>query len=284
MAILSSSNEASPFTLDGWRGRERSSGFTNSLTISEEDFTHNSPSVRKRMEFHLRLTKAKSKTIFEPSRLPFIEKRKGRRKESNQPSNKYNTKTHMKKNVTSTSKKAATAPEKKPAGKVLSPEAKAFLEFPFNWELLAAVEKKDIDLKEIKTEVLLAFYNHHRPNSQIEKFKDREKAIIDIADLLLDLKTPAKEKPLPKTKKTSSASEGEAKGKGQGRPRNNPDLVIVKVSKENPRKEGTHGWNSWNLLKEGMTVAEYAAAGGRGNDLRWDIDKGFVTLEEPKKK
>lgn len=49
--------------------------------------------------------------------------------------------------------------------------------------------------------------------------------------------------------------------------------------KDNPRKEGTHGWNSWNLIKDGMTVEAYLQAGGRNNDLRWDIDHGWVELK-----
>ena len=126
----------------------------------------------------------------------------------------------------------------------------------------------------------MAFIEHHQPSALEDKNKDRETIVIIVADLLLELKTPAKEKPLTKAKKNSLGHKDPLTGPGKGRPRSNGDSIIVKVSKENPRKEGTHGWNSWNLLKPKITVDEYIAAGGRGNDLRWDIDKGHCVLDE----
>lgn len=55
--------------------------------------------------------------------------------------------------------------------------------------------------------------------------------------------------------------------------------VIVKLRDDNPRKQGTHGWNSWELIKKGMTVAEYLEAGGRRNDLAWDVDHHWIELK-----
>lgn len=54
---------------------------------------------------------------------------------------------------------------------------------------------------------------------------------------------------------------------------------IYKVVSDNPRRKGTHGYNSFELLKDGMSFEEYKAAGGRNNDLQWDLDKGFVELK-----
>lgn len=56
------------------------------------------------------------------------------------------------------------------------------------------------------------------------------------------------------------------------------NLKIVKLLAENPRREGTAGHKSWSVIKEGMTVAEFLAAGGRSADLKWDIAKGFAKL------
>lgn len=53
---------------------------------------------------------------------------------------------------------------------------------------------------------------------------------------------------------------------------------IYRLVKDNPRKEGTHGHRSFALIKDGMTVEAYLTAGGRNNDLRWDIDHKFVEL------
>jgi hypothetical protein len=55
--------------------------------------------------------------------------------------------------------------------------------------------------------------------------------------------------------------------------------VISKLVKTNPRREGTHGWNSFNIIKTGMTYEEYIDLGGRANDLQWDIDHKWVELK-----
>lgn len=54
---------------------------------------------------------------------------------------------------------------------------------------------------------------------------------------------------------------------------------IYKLVEGNPRKEGSLGWHSWNLLKEGMTFEEYRRAGGRCKDLDWDLSKSFVEIK-----
>jgi hypothetical protein len=46
----------------------------------------------------------------------------------------------------------------------------------------------------------------------------------------------------------------------------------------NPRREGTHGWKSFSLIKDGMPYEDYRDGGGRNNDLQWDIDHGYVEV------
>lgn len=55
---------------------------------------------------------------------------------------------------------------------------------------------------------------------------------------------------------------------------------IFKLVKDNPRKPDTWGWKSFNLVKDGMAVEDYLKAGGRKNDLAWDIDHKFVELRD----
>jgi DNA-binding MarR family transcriptional regulator len=52
---------------------------------------------------------------------------------------------------------------------------------------------------------------------------------------------------------------------------------IFKLVQTNPRREGTHGWNSFNIVTDGMSYEDYKRAGGRNNDLQWDIDHNFLT-------
>lgn len=53
------------------------------------------------------------------------------------------------------------------------------------------------------------------------------------------------------------------------------------VKTVNPRRAGTHGWKSYEIVREkpGVTYEDYIAAGGRGNDLQWDIDKGYIEVK-----
>lgn len=96
------------------------------------------------------------------------------------------------------------------------------------------------------------------------------------------------------TKAVAKAKDGTPKGaklpekrepkttKG-GRASSMAGKTLFAYSKENPRREGSHGWKSYNILAaklDGVLYEDYIAAGGRGNDLRWDIDKGWVTLSK----
>lgn len=59
--------------------------------------------------------------------------------------------------------------------------------------------------------------------------------------------------------------------------------IYLKV-KENPRREGTHGHKSFEILKDlgfnrGMPYEEYKQLKGRNNDLQWDIDHGYVEVK-----
>lgn len=50
------------------------------------------------------------------------------------------------------------------------------------------------------------------------------------------------------------------------------------VSEQNPRKEGTHGYNNFEKYRDGMTVAEFRTVGLGMNHLRWDVEHGFIQL------
>jgi len=57
--------------------------------------------------------------------------------------------------------------------------------------------------------------------------------------------------------------------------------VLRVTVKDNPRRPGTHGYRSFEILRahpEGMIYEDYIAAGGRTNDLQWDIDRNWATV------
>lgn len=48
---------------------------------------------------------------------------------------------------------------------------------------------------------------------------------------------------------------------------------------KNPRREGTWGYKSFELIpSEGIEYDAYISAGGRNNDFLWDLARGFVTV------
>jgi hypothetical protein len=59
-------------------------------------------------------------------------------------------------------------------------------------------------------------------------------------------------------------------------------IVIIKDVKGNPRRESTWGFQSFALIKNGMSLDNYITKGGRMKDLRWDLAHGYCHLEEKK--
>lgn len=73
---------------------------------------------------------------------------------------------------------------------------------------------------------------------------------------------------------------------GERRARISADATLHPLSKENPRSatgkgKGT-GYDSYEIIrkKPGITYAAYIEAGGRSNDLRWDIERDWVKVKE----
>lgn len=62
------------------------------------------------------------------------------------------------------------------------------------------------------------------------------------------------------------------------RNRLDPKLTIVKQVTGNPRREGTFGYHSFSLIKNGITIEKFVQKGGRMKDLRWDLEHGYVKV------
>lgn len=152
------------------------------------------------------------------------------------------------------------------------------------------------DLTKVPTNVLVIVHNIIRPEKPVKKFESREIAEKRLQGVLEVLakpgETPASlvgsadatevggdDMAAKAAKKAARAAKpkGEA---GAGRPSKYAGMVIKKVEKENPRKKGTSGYKSWELLRSGMTYEAYIAAGGVRRDMEWDLDRGWVKLEK----
>lgn len=155
-----------------------------------------------------------------------------------------------------------------------------------------------INIETSSTEELLAFYNANSGTKALASFKDRadaEKRVAELVDAHNELAGGASKgkgkKAAPVAAKGKKGSKAPAPAPAKGKKESKGSVTVkggtagrfarvggkfFKLVKENPRREGTHGHKSFNLLKDGMTYDEYIAAGGRNNDLRWDIDHGWV--------
>ena len=59
--------------------------------------------------------------------------------------------------------------------------------------------------------------------------------------------------------------------------------ILTPTVSKNPRKEGTHGYRSFEILlanPKGISYQSYKEAGGRNNDLTWDVDRNRVSISD----
>lgn len=64
-----------------------------------------------------------------------------------------------------------------------------------------------------------------------------------------------------------------------GRPSDLAGKKIYVKAAENPRRKGTIGHKSFALIKNGMAIEDFVAAGGRLVDLRWDMKAKNVEVK-----
>ena len=88
-------------------------------------------------------------------------------------------------------------------------------------------------------------------------------------------KSSTKEKTSTKSKKAGKKE----KSAGPGRTSEFAGKRIFRVSKENPRREGSQGWKSWNVIKKGMTYEDFIKAGGSRGSLAKEVKNKRVKLK-----
>lgn len=90
---------------------------------------------------------------------------------------------------------------------------------------------------------------------------------------------PAKKKAAKKKAKKATKKVKAKKSKGGGgRTSKFSGKRIIKLVKDNPRRKGTEGFKSFAKLKSGMKYEDYIKAGGRLQDLNWDIEHKYVRV------
>lgn len=82
---------------------------------------------------------------------------------------------------------------------------------------------------------------------------------------------PAKEKAPPKPKRFADADTIHFGADKEGK-KYTPDY--------SPKREGSQARKMWSLYKEGQTVADFVKAGGDLGDLKWNVDRAFLSVKK----
>jgi hypothetical protein len=147
--------------------------------------------------------------------------------------------------------------------------------------------KLNLDIKATTTADLVKFYNAHSGSTKvIQKFTDRQTAERRVAELIQasnelaggTSKVSALKKKEKESKKMSSENTEKA---SRGRTSSAEGKHIYKIGewkKTNPRREGTHGYKSWEAIKDGMSYDEFLTSGGRNRDLMHDVKLGRIEI------
>lgn len=80
------------------------------------------------------------------------------------------------------------------------------------------------------------------------------------------------------SKRMAKAAKKKVSREGRGRPSELHGKKIHIKAETNPRRKGSLGYKSFNIMKEGMLVEDFLAAGGRMVDLRSDVNHKYVEV------
>lgn len=130
------------------------------------------------------------------------------------------------------------------------------------------IEKKE-DLEAVSTKVLVNEYNLLAGKS-IKKFSDRATAISRVWELIQGVDVAPKDIP------TKSQSTGRKSALNK--------LAVIRVTAdENPKRPGSQAHANFEKYEDGDTIESVQKKGVTLADIRWNLSKGFIELEEPTK-
>ena len=144
------------------------------------------------------------------------------------------------------------------------------------------------DVRLFPTGFLVDLYNL-KAERKISKFRDRttaekrvwqmliEQGMLANVETLLDQKDD--EQP---NEKAQHFAKKDAKIKSADRRVFKDKTVCVKDGMSNPRRAGTHAYQSWELLSKSgpMLYQDFIAAGGRRPDFAYDLNNGWAEISD----
>lgn len=148
---------------------------------------------------------------------------------------------------------------------------------------LIVQEPADIAKSTIPLDNLVQFYNAHNTTNPIKSFRDRKTA----ADRLLAL-AEAKAKIIKSAEQENEMQNAALKKepstetrKGRTSSFHGKVIRLAPGITTNPRREGTHGYKSMEIImksKVGVIYEDFIRQGGRRQDLAWDLAHGNVVI------
>jgi hypothetical protein len=151
--------------------------------------------------------------------------------------------------------------------------------------LVLAQDSSDLVDARISIDQMVNFYNTHNTTNQIKGFRDRKTA----AERLLAL-AEAKAKLIRSADQQENEMQNAAVKKADDRDDARKGRISSFTGKTiflspgitaNPRREGTHGFKSMEIImkaKNGLSYDDFVRQGGRRQDLVWDIAHGNVVV------
>lgn len=83
-------------------------------------------------------------------------------------------------------------------------------------------------------------------------------------------------------KATTPPKERQTRKQGPRTSASRSDPRVITNVQPNPKKPGSASHARFALYEEGMTVAQFCAKGGSPADVKWDAERSYITLEDPK--
>ena len=148
-------------------------------------------------------------------------------------------------------------------------------------------DSDDLMNAQVTAAMMVSLYNHYNPDNKVLKFTDRPTAVKRIMSLAeakaeiiqLEKTQPDINKKVEPVSKVMEKLKAE-KADGAARVSKLNGKKLTASTQENPRREGTHGHKSMQLILDnpGITYEKFIELGGRANDLRWDMDHNNVIV------
>lgn len=118
-----------------------------------------------------------------------------------------------------------------------------------------------------------------------EEIAEKTETLTDQAEPVAEAVAQPAEKKAPKAASRKPRAETSTEKKAPAKRGPKPvhlDTDFIEVLVENPKRKGSEAHARFALYRQGMTVAEFIAAGGRRDDLHWDTGRGFVFVSAEK--